>query len=62
MESVTKMFIRARESVVHSIPGQTMTEYAHIIAASPSWRRCLQPMGHDIGSRANGIDSNLTNA
>jgi hypothetical protein len=39
MESVTKMLIRARESVVRNILGQTMTEYALIIAASPSWGR-----------------------
>ena len=33
MELVTKMFICARESVVRSKRGQTMTEYALIIAA-----------------------------
>ena len=33
MESVTKMFIRARESVVRNTRGQTMTEYALILAA-----------------------------
>ena len=31
MELVTKMFIRARESVVRSTRGQTMTEYALIL-------------------------------
>jgi Flp pilus assembly pilin Flp len=63
MESVTKMSIRARESVVRSIPGQTMTEYALIIAAIAvvAWG-AYNLMGHDIGSMANGIDSNLTNA
>jgi Flp pilus assembly pilin Flp len=63
METVTKMFIRARESVVRSIPGQTMTEYALIIAAIAvvAWG-AYNLMGHDIGSMANGIDSNLTNA
>jgi hypothetical protein len=30
MESVTKMVIRARESVVRKMRGQTMTEYALI--------------------------------
>jgi hypothetical protein len=33
MESVTRMFIRARESVVRNTRGQTMTEYALILAA-----------------------------
>ena len=33
MESMTKMFIRARESVVRNTRGQTMTEYALILAA-----------------------------
>ena len=33
MELVTKMFIRARESVVRNTRGQTMTEYALILAA-----------------------------
>ncbi len=37
MELVTKMFICARESVVGSKRGQTMTEYALIIAAC-EWR------------------------
>ena len=63
MQSVTKMFIRARESVVRSISGQTMTEYALIIAAIAvvAWG-AYNHMGHDIGSMANGIDSDLTNA
>jgi Flp pilus assembly pilin Flp len=33
MELAAKMFIRARELVVHSTRGQTMTEYALILAA-----------------------------
>ena len=33
MESVTKLFVRARESAVRSARGQTMTEYALILAA-----------------------------
>jgi Flp pilus assembly pilin Flp len=33
MEFVAKMFIRARESLVRSTRGQTMTEYALILAA-----------------------------
>jgi Flp pilus assembly pilin Flp len=33
MDSMTKMFIRARESVVRNARGQTMTEYTLILAA-----------------------------
>ena len=33
MESVTKMFIRARGSVVRNTRGQTITEYTLILAA-----------------------------
>ena len=33
MVSATKMFIRARESAIRSARGQTMTEYALILAA-----------------------------
>jgi Flp pilus assembly pilin Flp len=33
MEAVTKVFIRARESVVRNTGGQTMTEYVLILAA-----------------------------
>jgi len=33
MESATKLFICARETVVRSMDGQTMLEYALILAA-----------------------------
>ncbi len=58
---MTKIFIRARESVVRTVKGQTMTEYAIIIAAIGviAWG-AYNIMGHDIGSMANGIDSDLT--
>jgi Flp pilus assembly pilin Flp len=63
MESATKMFIRARESVVRGLSGQTMTEYALIIAAVGvvAWG-AYNVMGQDIGSMASGIDSDLTSA
>jgi hypothetical protein len=41
MQSVTKMFIRARESMRRKVRGQTMTEYALILAATASW--CTAP-------------------
>jgi Flp pilus assembly pilin Flp len=63
MTLVTKMFICARESVVRSRRGQTMTEYALIIAAIGVvvWA-AYKRMGGNIGSMASGIDSNLTSA
>jgi Flp pilus assembly pilin Flp len=61
MDSMTKMFIRVRESLVRNTSGQTMTEYALIIGAIGvvAWG-AYNLMGHDIGSMANGIDSDLT--
>jgi Flp pilus assembly pilin Flp len=57
------MFIRSRESVVRNIRGQTMTEYALVIGAVGvvAWG-AYNLMGHDIGSMASAIDSDLTNA
>jgi Flp pilus assembly pilin Flp len=63
MESVTKLFVRARESVVRSAGGQTMTEYALILAAiAVVVYGVYAAMGNNIGSLANGVDSTLTNA
>ena len=63
MESVTKMFIRARESVVRSARGQTMTEYALILAAiAVVVYGTYKALGNNITSLASGIDSALTNA
>jgi Flp pilus assembly pilin Flp len=63
VESATKMFIRVRESVVRNTNGQTMTEYALILAAIAvvAWG-AYNHMGHDIGSMASGIDSDLTSS
>ena len=63
MESVTKMFIRARESMRRKVRGQTMTEYALILAAiAVVVYGTYRVLGNNIGSLANGIDSALTNA
>ena len=63
MELVTKMFIRARESVVRNTRGQTMTEYALILAAiAVVVYGTYRALGNNIGSLANGVDSALTNA
>jgi Flp pilus assembly pilin Flp len=61
--SATKMFIRARESVARVSCGQTMTEYALILAAiAVVVYGVYAAMGNNIGSLANGVDSALTNA
>ena len=63
MESVTKLFIRARESVVRSARGQTMTEYTLVVAAvAVAVYGAYRALGNNIGSLANGVDSTLTNA
>ena len=63
MQSVTKLFIRARESVIRYTRGQTMTEYALLLAAvAVAVYGAYSVMGKDIGSLASGVDSALTNA
>jgi Flp pilus assembly pilin Flp len=63
MESVTKLLIRARESVVRNTRGQTMTEYALILAAiAVVVYGTYRVLGNNIGSLASGVDSTLTNA
>ena len=63
MKSVTKIFIRARELVVRNIRGQTMTEYALILAAiAVVVYGTYRVLGNNIDSLASGIDSALVNA
>jgi Flp pilus assembly pilin Flp len=63
MESITKVFIHARESMFRKPRGQTMTEYALILAAiAVVVYGVYAAMGNNIGSLANGVDSALTNA
>ena len=60
MLSVTKIFVRTRECVVR---GQTMTEYALILAAiAIVVYGTYRVLGNDIGTLASGIDSALTSA
>jgi Flp pilus assembly pilin Flp len=62
-ESVRKLLIRARESVVRNTRGQTMTEYALILAAiAVVVYGTYRVLGNNIGSLASGVDSTLTNA
>jgi Flp pilus assembly pilin Flp len=63
MTSVNGLAIRIQETLVRRVRGQTMVEYALIIAAVGvvAWG-AYNLMGRDIGSMASGIDSALTNA
>jgi Flp pilus assembly pilin Flp len=63
MEAVTKTFISARESMVRSARGQTMTEYALILAAiAVVVYGTYKVLGNNISTLASGIDSALTTA
>jgi Flp pilus assembly pilin Flp len=63
MEAVTKTFIGVRESMVCNTRGQTMTEYALILAAiAVVVYGVYAVMGNNISTLASGVDSALTNA
>jgi Flp pilus assembly pilin Flp len=63
VQTITRRFIAVREAVVGKISGQTMTEYALILAAiAIVVYGAYQVMGNSIGSLASGVDSALTNA
>jgi len=63
MSFITLSFIQIRERVVERSRGQTMTEYALILAAvAVVAYGAYKVMGNTIGSLASGIDSSLTNA
>ena len=63
MKSATKLFLYAREFVVRNTRGQTMTEYALILAAiAVVVYGTYRALSNNIGSLATGVDSTLTNA
>jgi Flp pilus assembly pilin Flp len=67
MELCTKMYVNAsermRKSIRKNAEGQTMTEYALILAAVAIVAYVTyQVMGQDIGSMVNKIDSALSTA
>ena len=63
MGSITNIFICTREFVTSKTRGQTMTEYALILAAvAVVAYGAYAIMGNSIGSLASGIDSALTSA
>ena len=63
MDLVMKLLLCVRESTLRNTRGQTMTEYALILAAIGvvAWS-AYSVMGHNIGTMASGIDSSLTNS
>jgi Flp pilus assembly pilin Flp len=55
--------VGTRETLLGQVRGQTMTEYALILAAiAVVVYGAYAAMGNNIGSLANGVDSSLTNA
>lgn len=63
MEYLTKMVVRAREWHKRLSKGQTMTEYALILAAvAVVVFVTYETMGNDIGSLVTKIDNDLTTA
>ena len=63
MEVLTKFYLRVREFHKGLSTGQTMTEYALILAAvAVVVFVTYEVMGQDISTLVNGIDSDLTSA
>jgi Flp pilus assembly pilin Flp len=63
MDLFSKLYVKARERFVRFHRGQTMTEYALILAAiAIIVYAAYKTMGNDISSLASGIDSDLTSA
>jgi Flp pilus assembly pilin Flp len=63
MEFLMKTFVKVREFQKRLSKGQTMTEYALILAAiAVVVFVTYEVMGQDIKTLVNGIDSDLTSA
>ena len=61
MEKLTLMYVKAREMAKRLKKGQTMTEYALILAAvAIVVFITYEVMGQDIGQLVNNVDSALT--
>ena len=61
MAGLTNFFLRTRERVARLAKGQTMTEYALILAAvAIVVFITYDVMGQDIGKLVNNVDSALT--
>lgn len=63
MKSLTKFYVRVREFQKKLSKGQTMTEYALILAAiAVVVFVTYEVMGQDISTLVTGVDSDLTSA
>jgi Flp pilus assembly pilin Flp len=63
MQVLTKLYVKVREFHKNLSKGQTMTEYALILAAiAVVVFVTYEVMGQDINTLVNGIDSDLTAA
>ena len=63
MAGLTNFFLRNRERLARLAKGQTMTEYALILAAiAVVVYGTYRALGNNIGSLASGVDSALTSA
>ncbi len=63
MGLLNKIFIYGREALVRNTEGQTMTEYALLLASiAIVVYGTYRGLGNNIGSLAKGVDSALTNA
>jgi Flp pilus assembly pilin Flp len=61
MEKITRMYVKARELSKRLSKGQTMTEYALILAAiAIVVFITYEVMGQDIGTLVTNIDNALT--
>ena len=63
MKGITRSFVKLREWSKRMAKGQTMTEYALIMAAvAVVVFVTYQTMGNDIGSLVNKINTDLTSS
>ena len=63
METATKLHIRARESVIRTMRGQSVTEYSLIFASIAVFAYGVYAtMGNDIAPLASRIGSTMTDA
>jgi Flp pilus assembly pilin Flp len=61
MSALTKFYLKSRERLSRLAKGQTMTEYALILAAvAIVVFITYEVMGQDIGKLVNNVDSALT--
>jgi Flp pilus assembly pilin Flp len=61
--NITGILVFVRERVIRVARGQTMTEYALLLAAvAVAVYSTYRLLGNNIGTLASGVDSALTNA